>query len=73
MPEYEGEMYCNEAMKMLKALYAHHADFTTDRDNIFIKYTGACHNKKHEYPIIYRDFFFMETLFKVKRNGIFMR
>ena len=32
----------------------------------------AYHDERHEYPIIYGDFFFMEALFKLKGSGIFM-
>ena len=72
VPEYEQDMYRRAAMKLLKALYENHCDFTTENDCILMKCSGAYHDSRHEYPIIYGDFFFMEALFKLKDGGIFM-
>ena len=65
-------MYQRAALKLLKALYENHCDFTEDNDCILMKCTGAYYDERHEYPIIYGDFFFMEALFKLKGSGIFM-
>ena len=73
VPEYERNMYRRAALKLLRALYENHCDFTEDNDCILMKCTGAYHDERHEYPIIYGDFFFMEALFKLKGSGIFMR
>lgn len=70
--EYEKDMYYNAAIKLLKALYENHSDFSKDNDCILQKCTGAYHDKEHESTIIYGDYFFMEALFKLKGNGIFM-
>lgn len=72
VPEYEQGMYRRAALKLLKALYDNHCDFTEDNDCILMKCSGAYHDRRHEYPIIYGDFFFMEALFKLKDSGIFM-
>lgn len=70
--EHERDMYYRAAVRLLKALYENHCDFTEKSDCILQKCTGAYHDKAHEYPIIYGDFFFMEALFKLKGNDIFM-
>ncbi len=72
VPEYEKDMYQRAALKLLKALYENHCDFTEDNDCILMKCTVVYHDERHEYPIIYGDFFFMEALFKLKGSGIFM-
>ena len=58
-------MYYNGAIALLKALYENHCDFTENSDCILQKCTGAYHDQKHEYPIIYGDFFFIEAIFKL--------
>lgn len=60
------------ALKLLRALSENHCDFSENMDSILQKCTGAYHDKEHEYPIIYGDFFFMEALFKLKGNDYFM-
>ncbi|MDY3917437.1 MAG: glycoside hydrolase family 88 protein [Candidatus Limivivens sp.] len=70
--EHEKELYYRAAIKLLKALYENHCDFTGDNDCILQKCTGAYHDQNHEYNIIYGDFFFMEALWKLKGSGIFM-
>ena len=55
-----------------KALYENHCDFTENSDCILQKCTGAYHDQKHEYPIIYGDFFFIEAIFKLMGNGLFI-
>ena len=65
-------MYYNGAITLLKALYEKHCDFTRKSDCILQKCTGAYHDKKHEYPIIYGDFFFIEAMFKLMGNGLFI-
>lgn len=72
VPEKEGEMYYRAAVRLVRALYENHCDFTEDNDCILQKCTGAYHDQKHEFNIIYGDFFFMEALFKLKGNDVFM-
>ena len=70
--EHEKDMYYNGAIALLKALYENHCDFTENSDCILQKCTGAYHDQKHEYPIIYGDFFFIEAIFKLMGNGLFI-
>lgn len=70
--EYEKDIYYRAAVKLLKALCENHCDFSEDTDSILLKCTGSYHEREHEYPIIYGDFFFMEALFKLKGNDYFM-
>lgn len=69
---HEKNLYYRAAIKLLKALTKAHCDFSEDTDSILLKCTGAYHDREHEYPIIYGDFFFMEALFKLKGNDYFM-
>lgn len=70
--ELEQELYFNAALKLLKALYENHCDFTGENDCILQKCSAAYHKKEHELPIIYGDYFFMEALFKLKGSDFFL-
>lgn len=70
--EQEKNLYLRGALLLLKALYENHCDFSEQSDCILQKCTGSYHEEKHEYPIIYGDFFFMEALLKLKKIGIFI-
>lgn len=70
--ELEQKIYCHSALKMLKALYENHCDFSKDSDCFLQKCTGAYHDKNHEFPIIYGDYYFMEAIFKLNKTGIYL-
>ena len=70
--ELEKDMYLRAALKMLKALYEQHCDFSRENDCILQKCTGAYHASEHEFCIIYGDYYFMEALFKLKGNDVFL-
>ncbi|MEY8355546.1 glycoside hydrolase family 88 protein [Lachnospiraceae bacterium 54-53] len=70
--EPEQNIYYRPALKMLKALYENHCDFSKASDCFLQKCTGAYHDKKHEFPIIYGDYYFMEAIFKLKKAGVYL-
>lgn len=70
--EWDKDMYYRPAIKLLKTLYERHCDFTKDNDCILQKCTGSYHAGEHEFNIIYGDYFFMEALFKLQGNDIFI-
>lgn len=70
--ELEQEIYCQPALKMLKALYENHCDFSKDSDCFLQKCTGAYHDKNHEFPIIYGDYYFMEAIFKLQEASVYL-
>ena len=67
VPEYEQKMYINAAINILKAMEEKFCDWTDKEDAILLmgteRYTSGIH-----MPIIYGDFFFVESLFKLKGN-----
>lgn len=70
---FEKELYQGAALKLLKALYENHCDFSRDNDCILTKCTGSYHNSKdHEINIIYGDYFFLEAMLKLKGLDIFL-
>ncbi len=68
----EGTAYRAAAEKMLCALHQHHADYTHDTESILQKCSGAYHEEKHEFSIIYGDFYYLEALLKWRGNDHFM-
>ena len=70
--EFEKELYMSSACRLLKVMYEMHCDFSHDNDCILQNCTGAYHDKNHEFSIIYGDYYFMEALFKLKGNDVFL-
>ncbi|MDL2301502.1 glycoside hydrolase family 88 protein [Lachnospiraceae bacterium OttesenSCG-928-D06] len=70
--EMEQDIYYQPALKMLKALYEKHCDFSRESDCFLQKCTGAYHDKKHEFSIIYGDYYFMEAIFKLKSVSTYL-
>lgn len=70
--ELEKPLYLNAAIRMLKALDAKNCCWGMENDCILQKCTAAYHDKRHEFNIIYGDYYFMEAIFKLKGNDIFL-
>ncbi len=68
----ERDLYVNAACKLLQALDAAHCDYSRESDCFLTKCTGAYHSSDHEFNIIYGDYYFMEAIFKLKGNDIFL-
>jgi unsaturated chondroitin disaccharide hydrolase len=68
----EYGIYYRAAIKLLKTLYNQRCDWTTDSDCILTHCTAAYHDKKHHFSIIYGDYFFMEAIFKLKGDDVFL-
>lgn len=68
----ERQLYDRAALKLLKALYEQHCDFTRQSDCIVQRCTGSYYSEEHEFPLIYGDYYFMEALFKLNGNHIFL-
>lgn len=70
--EYEKDLYLNAALKLLKALDENRSNWTQSNDCILENCTAAYHSKEHHFNIIYGDYYFMEAIFKLKGNDIFL-
>ena len=58
------------AIKLLKVLDEKRCDYTLDRDNLLLKCTAAYHDNKHEFAIIYGDYYFIEALMKLTGDAL---
>ncbi|SFC61493.1 glycoside hydrolase family 88 protein [Butyrivibrio sp. YAB3001] len=61
-----AKKYLDTALKLLKTLHEKRCDYTLDRDNILLKCTAAYHDSRHEFAIIYGDYYYIEALMKLK-------
>ena len=68
----ESKRYKEAAVKMLKALHENRANYSEDSDNILEKCTAAYHDKEHEFSIIYGDYFYIEAIWKLMNQEIFI-
>ncbi|MGB8453447.1 MAG: glycoside hydrolase family 88 protein [Anaerocolumna sp.] len=69
--EKEQNLYFKAALKLLKTLDRKRCDWTKASDCILENCSEAYHSKKH-ISMIYADYFFMEAIFKLKGNDIFL-
>jgi unsaturated chondroitin disaccharide hydrolase len=70
--EHEKHIYYNNALKLLKSLEANRCNWDTNTDNIVENCTAAYHDEKHEFAIIYGDYFFIEAIWKLTGQELFI-
>lgn len=68
----EKKVYRNAVYKLLKALDEKSCNWSMDCDNILEHCTAAYHDKEHEFSIIYGDYFFIEAIFKLTGEELFI-
>lgn len=69
---YEKDFYLEAALKLLKTLDESRSDWSSDNDCILQNGSGAYFAKSHHHPIIYGDYYFMEAIFKLKGNDLYL-
>ncbi|MCT1402964.1 glycoside hydrolase family 88 protein [Paenibacillus sp. p3-SID867] len=69
---YEKDVYLNAALKLLKTLNASRCEWSNDTDAIVQNGSGAYHSKTHHHAIIYGDYYFIEAIFKLKGNDLYL-
>lgn len=68
----EADAARDAAIKLLKALDEERCSWGTDRDELLERCTAAFHDKEHEFPIIYGDYYFIEAIFRLTGEEIFL-
>ena len=68
----EENLYHKSALKLLYALYEKRCDWSLETDAIVQKCTAAYHDKEHEFTIIYGDYFFIEAIWKLTGQELFL-
>ncbi|MBB6635065.1 glycoside hydrolase family 88 protein [Cohnella thailandensis] len=67
----ERRLYLDAALKLLRTLDAR-CDWSRDSDAIVQYGSAAYHAASHHHPIIYGDYYFMEAIFKLKGNELYL-
>lgn len=70
--ELEKDIYINAAIKILKTLDEKRCNWGNDCDAIVSNCSASYHSKEHHFTMIYADYFFIEAIFKLKENDVFL-
>ena len=68
----EKPFFHETAMKLLKTLEEKRCNWDTDADYILENGSVAYHDEKHNFPIIYGDYYFTEAIFRLCGKELFM-
>ncbi|ASA23488.1 glycoside hydrolase family 88 protein [Paenibacillus donghaensis] len=68
----EQAVYLNTALKLLRTLDESRSDWSAETDNILINGSAAYHNPNRHTAIIYGDYYFIEAIFKLKGNDLYL-
>lgn len=68
----EGMKYREGAMRLLHFLVEHRCNWDAETDPIVEKCTAAYHDKEHEFPIIYGDYYLIEAIWKLTGEELFL-
>lgn len=72
LPEEEQEMYRRAAIKILKTIDKERADWSQDCDAIVQNCTAAYHSGRRHITMSYADYYFIEAIYKLKKQGILL-
>lgn len=72
LDEPEKKLYGDAVYKLLKTLDEKSCNWSKDCDNMLERCTAAYHDKKHEFSIIYGDYFFIEAIWKLTNEELFI-
>lgn len=70
--EEEKELFHKKAIKLLKTLEEKRSNWNTDADYILENGSVAYNDEKHNFPVIYGDYYFTEAIFKLCGKELFM-
>lgn len=68
----DQEMYRRAAVKILKAIDQNRADWTQNSDAVVQNCSGAYHVPDHHVTMSYADYFFIEAIYKIGKQGILL-
>lgn len=73
VPEMEKAIYMKAAIKLLKALEGKRTDWTTDYDGLLTHCSGSYHGiPSRHISMIYSDYYFVEAMYKLKGNDLYI-
>ena len=68
----ESRVYKKAALKLLTALEEKRCNWDENHDNLLEKCTAAFHDEAHEFSIIYGDYYFIEAVWKLTGEELFI-
>ena len=72
VPETEQSLYRNGAVKILQAISKWRADWSENCDAIVQNCSVAYHDNGRHISLVYADYFFIEAMYKLKGDTVFM-
>ena len=70
--EAKSERYMQAAEKMLSALDEKDCDYDPEHDELLTRCSASYHDKDHEFPIIYGDYYYIEAIWKLTDKELFI-
>ncbi len=70
--EWKREKYLRAAVKMLKAIDEKRCDYDPLTDNLLTRCSAAYHSGERNIPIVYGDYFYIEAIFRLSGEGLFI-
>lgn len=66
------EEYFSAAEELLATLLKDRCDFSEERDNLLLRCSAAYHDERHNFALIYGDYFFTEAVLKMIDKETFL-
>lgn len=70
--QHEKSLYLNAAIKLLRTLDKERSNWGIDSDAMLQHGSAAYHAASHHHAIIYGDYYFIEAIFKLKGNDLYL-
>ena len=70
--ESEKHVYIHSAIRLLKALDESRCDWNHHMDNLLENCSAAYHDTRHNFPMIYADYYFIEAILKLAEKDLFI-
>jgi unsaturated chondroitin disaccharide hydrolase len=70
--EGRSKAYLEAAENMLSALDEKDCDYDPDHDELLTRCSASYHDKNHEFPIIYGDYYYIEAIWKLIGEELFI-
>ncbi len=67
-----GKKYRDAAEKLLSALDEKDCDYDPAHDELLTRCSASYHDKDHEFPIIYGDYYYIEAIWKLTGRELFI-
>lgn len=70
--EWKKQTYLDAAVRMLKAIDEKSCDYDKNTDNLLIRCSAAYGDDRHNFPIVYGDYYYIEAIWKLTGEELFL-